>query len=53
MFLTYMNGVHPVSGIRIAGNIAIGLGLIEIIVHSYIRPKCAAESDIASEHAVP
>lgn len=45
-FLTYMNGVRPVSGLRIAGNILIGTALIAIIVRSYLRPN-RTEQDAA------
>ena len=44
-FLTYMNGVRPVSGLRIAGNILIGTALIAVIVRSYLRPRRTEQAD--------
>ena len=44
-FLTYLNGVHPVSGLRIAGNIIIGIGLMTVIVRSYLRPKSTEQDE--------
>ncbi len=38
-FLTYLNGVHPMTGIRVGGNILIGVGVLTIIVRSYLHPK--------------
>jgi len=44
-FLTYMNGVRPVSGLRIAGNILIGIALIAVIVRSYLRPRRTEQAE--------
>ncbi len=34
--LTYLNGTHPVTGVRIVGNVTIGIGCVAAIVASYI-----------------
>jgi hypothetical protein len=37
-FFTYLNGVHPVTGRQVGGNIIIGAGLLFVIVRSYVYP---------------
>ena len=43
--LTYLNGVHPVTGPRIAGNIIIGAWLLIVIVRSYVHPTRTEHAD--------
>lgn len=39
IFFAYLNEYHPVSGIQICGNVLMALGLVFVIVRSYLPPK--------------